>query len=239
MADETTSSGGAPAANTEDPIKQVKSEFSRKTDNIASQLSQQQAKIDQIMNAVIAQQQAMARPAPTAEKDIDPIDDPKGFAKKIAADAARTATEQVMQYSQSQSQQQASQQQVLNALVQDYPELNDRSSELFIKAQEIQATMSAEERYNPTAIRAAVREAAGEVGLLPMKKRTNKGNVDDFTVDSSGSSPNTAQRRQAKETELAPETLAFAEAIGMNINDPKYLASLKKVNQRKNWGKFK
>jgi hypothetical protein len=236
MADETTSSGGAPAANTEDPVKQIKSEFSRKTDNIASQLQAQQAKIDQIMNAVIAQQQAMSRPH-QEEREIDPIDDPKAFARKIKEDAKREAMQEVQQYSQSQAQQNAQQQQVLNSLVQDYPELNDRSSDLFMKAQEIQATMSESERYSPTAIRAAVREAAGEVGLLPMKKRTNKNN-DDFTVSSESSSRSTTKSR-SKETELAPETLAFAEAIGMNINDPKYLEKLKAAASRKSWGRFK
>lgn len=236
MADETTSSGGTPVA--EDPLKQVKSEFSRKTDNIATQLQAQQAKIDQIMNAVIAQQQAMARPAQAQEKEIDPIDDPKGFAKKIKEEAKREAMQEVQQYSQSQSQQNANQQQVLNALVQDYPELNDRSSDLFLKAQEIQATMSENERYSPTSIRAAVREAAGEVGLLPMKKRAKNDN-DDFTISSSKSGSGSSEKRRGKEAELAPETLAFAEAIGMNINDPKYLEKLKTAASRKSWGRFK
>lgn len=222
----------------EDPIKNLKSEMSRKQENITNQLNQQQAKIEAIMQAVLAQQQAQSRQASAPEKEIDPIEDPKGFAKRVREEAKREAMQEVQQYSQSQAQQQASQQQVLNQLVQDYPELNDRSSELFIKAQEIQATMTEQERYSPTAIRAAVREAAGEVGLLPMKKR-KKSDIDNFTVDSSGASQTQGQRRQAKEAELAPETLAFAEAIGMNVNDPKYLASLKKTAQRKNWGKFK
>lgn len=220
----------------DDPIKQIKSEFSRKTDNISQQIEAQNQKMQQIMDAMIAQQTALkTNVASTAEPEIDPFQNPKAFKAKVAADASQAAIDAVSRMSQTQAEVAGRVNEVVNKLAQDYPELNDRTSELYVRSQEIQNSMPKDERFSPTGIRAAVREAAADLGLLTASKRS-KESGEDFTVKGGGTS---SSARTPKPAKLDERVLATAELMGLNINDPKVVESLTKRADRKVWNRYK
>lgn len=241
--------GGAPNNAPEEELKQLKSEFSRKTDNLTKELLASQAKIDQLMQAVLSSQQSKQTQTTTKSDDIDdididPIDDPKGYAKAVAKRAEARAERRQREFEErlQRQQQEASQansetQQTLNKLVVDYPELNDRSSELYIKTQELMATMP----NTAVGIRAAVREAAAELDIKIASKRKRGTSEEDFTVSggSSSGSSSTSKRGGSGDTKISEATLQFAELMGRPVDDPEYQKRLKSAASRTRWGKYK
>jgi hypothetical protein len=229
----------------QDPLKQLKSEFYRKSDNLANKLAASEAKIDQIMAAVMAQQ---SRPEPTRqveEIDVDPIENPKEYKRQVRAAAEAAANQKIADMEQrlnSQRQNETSLQnqtnEVLNKIAANYPEINDRTSELYIKAYENMSALPVSER-SPTAIRAAILEAAQETGTLPVSKRpkAKATDVDDFTMRGSKGGSSRDQRREGG-SNITPAMKMFAEAVGQNTEDPEYLKRLEKAASRKSWSKF-
>jgi hypothetical protein len=127
------------------------------------------------------------------------------------------------------------QQQTVNALYSDYPELANTEDPLSKRADEIFRTFSEDERSNPLAMRAAVREAASEMGIKPKSKRVDT-NDDSFSISGGGSGGGRPTR--SRDNDLAPETLEFAERMGMDVKDPKVIERLKERAKRKNWSRY-
>ncbi len=232
-----------------DDIKNIKSEFARKTENLQKMLADQNARSEAMMQAIIQMQQAKAaakQDISTSEDEldnigVDPIDDPKKFAKIVTQRATERAIKAASEQAQESARANQEQQSTLVKLAGEYPELNQVDSDLYKKALELSRQMPESYRNSSIGLKAAVREAAAELGVLPVNKRSKKdSDSDDFTVDS-GSSENrrATQKRASKDDELDPTTLAWAELLGRPVNDPKYIESLKKTAQRKDWKRYK
>lgn len=210
-----------------DEIKNLKAEFSRKQENVLGELNQ----IKQMLQA--QKQETQQRHQMIAEDDIpDPVLEPKKYKDYIKQEVLKETSSVVNTNNQRQSQ--------LAALVQNYPELQDGSSELTKKAVDMYNKLSESEKMSPNAYKYAVQDAASELGVLAMSKRKqtqNDDGEDSYTMDSSNYQSNKRPSKQAKSDKLDDATLAFAEAIGRPVNDPKYIESLKKYNTRKNWNK--
>ena len=244
MAEQDPKNGSTDSSSSEDPIKQLKSEFSRKQDNVLAQIQAQNEKMEQIMQAMIAQQQALKVNVSSTnqEPEIDPYTNPKGFQAQVAAKAAQSALDAVTKMSQRQAEVSGQVNEVVNKLAIDYPELNDRTSELYIRAQEIQNTMPKDERFSPTGIRAAVREAAADLGILTVSKRNSvaKSNGEDFTVGGGkNSSSSSSTPKKDTGTKLDERILATAELMGVKVDDPEVLKRLTKHAERKVWNRYK
>ena len=238
MADENDDKGSNPPA--EDPVKQVKSEFSRKYEQLAAQNAALTKQLEHVVGAMTK----MSAPQPKKqdggdddEDNVDPIDDPKKFRRVVEERAVKRATEIVSRQQQSA----AEQQRTLERLVDDYPELKDQDSDMYKRAVEISKQMSESERGTNAGLRASIREAAAELGLLPMKKRTEvRGDFDDgenFSVDSSSNS-GSRKRSQQNQSKIDPTSKQFAELLGIDTNDKKYIERLEKASTRKNWGRW-
>lgn len=229
MAEDNTQEGQNQQPNADEALKNLKSEFSRKQENTMKEL-------ESIKNMLGSLNQSMTAKQKQAESDEipDPVLDPKGYKEHLKKEVMQETGQIMQQNNQRQSQ--------LAALVQSYPELQNGSSDLTQKAVEIYSKLSEAEKMSPNAYKFAVQDAASELGVLPMSKRTkNEQNSDseDFTIDSTNYSSNQKKSsKNSKSQELDPMTLAFAKAIGKDINDPKYIESLKKAAGRKNWKKF-
>lgn len=207
----------------DDPIKNLKSEFSRKQENVMSELAELKNLIMQSKAPVQQQQNQKAKP--------DPVIDPEGYEQYIM----ERATAQIDSKISSQNQRQ----QQLSTLVQQFPELQDGNSELTKKAVDYYNKLSPEEKMSPNAYKYAVQDAALDIGVVPMSKRKQFSEEDEsFTGSSSNNTKRPSQKNKSQaDDKLDPATLAFAQAIGKDINDPKYLESLKKSASRKNWSK--
>jgi hypothetical protein len=130
-------------------------------------------------------------------------------------------------------------------LLSDYPEIGNQSSELFVRAKEIMSATGTG-KYDAGAMERAVLKAAAEKGLQPMKHRRKQDESDEDSdtylggATSSGEGRREGSRRRGSE-KLPAATLAFAEAVGMNVKDPKVLERLNKTHseRRGNWNKYK
>jgi CO dehydrogenase/acetyl-CoA synthase beta subunit len=227
-------------------IKNVKGEFSRKYDHLA-QVTDQLAKTNQELVEKLKALEASRAPASSVDEDAEiatlMFDNPKLAIKRIEERASRAAEERIGN--------KLNQRDAVNSQIQQaaasahaiYPELGDSNSEAFKLAMQKYNAMSAEEKTTPTAVKAALLEAAAEIGLTPASKRKAKEAAgDEFALSGKASGSNSGNpRAKAKGgTEgISEKSLAFAQLVGMDINDPKVLEGLKKQSQRKNWSGYR
>jgi len=232
ITDASDESEAAGAAGAQDPIKNIKGEMGRKFENIQSQLQEQNKVMEQLLNQLAQKQQQNTRPNEQTEqvKLSDLVyNDPDKAAAIMEQRAYDRATQAVNAAMNQKEQAQA----VLAKMTSDYPELNDESSELRSKALSTYASLSDSDKANPNGYRIAIREAAAELGILPSAKRPKKESNDNFSLGSQQGG-----KREGRNQAIDSNTLALAEAMGLNVKDPKVLESLKKRSQRTSWGRY-
>jgi hypothetical protein len=219
------------------PERTVQSYFAETTRKLEQQRQEQMAlsqKLEQALQA-LNRPQASNQPASLTEEQIADLayKDPAAYARIVKSQAKEEAAQMI---DQRLNQQQATQS-TMAALINDYPELSDQTSDLSRKAVEIYNSLDPSIRSNPVAYRTAVREAAAEVGVLPKSKRQARGDDGSFSLGASSSGSSGSQRAAAKKEEVDQRTLEFAERVGMNIRDPKKVEALKSRAKR-NYGKW-
>lgn len=222
-----------------DPIKNVKAEMNRKFQNLSEtnqKLAQQNealnAKIDLLLNTV---NQPKAEP----EEDDETLryTNPDAYIEKKLKDVDKKVDAKIAQTEQMNS----AKQQTLIALATDYPEINDPSSALYKKSLELGSSYPANFVSSPEGIRLIVREAAADIGLLPKKSRqasSEEGDDDMAEFIGGGSSGNRPPSGPKNKDKIDPKTLAVAELMGLNVNDPKVVERLKERAKR-NYNKYR
>jgi len=214
-----------------DPIKQIKSEFGRKQDNVMNELNALKVQLGQIADTVI--HAAAAKNKPEQDENIDPIVDPKGYKESIKKELRKEMDQSLGMERERNT--------VLSTLVSQYPELQRNDSELTQTALRIYNSLSASEKASPSGYKVAVMQAAQEVGVLPVNKRKqSQSESDDFTLSNSNTSVRQKPSERAKDEKIDDKTLEFAKLLGRPTSDPKYIDSLKKTitNRRKSWSRF-
>ena len=222
-----TGDGAADAAS--DPIKQVKSEFSRKFDNLNAELKAQNENMQAMLNQIT---QRLTPTKPSApEKPVSELifQDTDAAIARIKRDVKQEMTGE-MQRGQGVSQ-------VIMELTAKYPEFKEDNSEVSKLAVNISKTLPAHMQGTPEGARMAMQQAVIEQGLLPMNKRKTS-DTDDFSLP--GSTGTSAPRSQARKAdEVDQKTLQLAQLLGVDIGDKKRLDGLKKASKRTNWNQFK
>lgn len=209
-------------------IKNVQAEFYRKTDKLMQENQRLSEQLAQITTMI---QQGNSK-STVIEEDLEDLafKDPKAYAKKVSEKAEQKANEifdrRMQQYQQSNT--------TISQLANDYPELSKADHDLTKRAIDIYKSLSPQEQGSPLAYKSSVREAAAELGILPKSKRSSS-NSDDFSLNGG----KTSDRRPSQSTDqMDDRTIAFAEAVGLNIKDKKVLERIKQRSQRKAWGKY-
>lgn len=208
-------------------------ELLARTEKLAQDNERLSKQLEQVLNTMTAAASRPTQVQVTEEEDLEVLayKDPKRYAQKVSENATRQAEALINSKLNAQNQTNA----ILGQLTNDYPELSNPNSELTKKAIEIYNGMSQSEKSSPTSYKVAVRDAAAEVGLLPKSKR--KSSNDDFSM--SGGSSGRSSGESSRKEELSESTLAFAEALGLNIKDKKVVERLKQRSERKDWGRYK
>lgn len=230
----------APDAGDVDPIKNVKAEMNRKFQNLSEtnqKLAQQNealnAKIDLLLNTVSQPKQESS----SEDDEALRYTDPDAYIEKKLKDVDKKVDAKIAQTEQMNS----AKQQTLIALATDYPEINDPSSALYKKAIELGSSYPANFVSSPEGIRLIVREAAADIGLLPKKSRqvsSEEGDDDMAEFIGGGGSGNKPPSGPKNKDKLDPKTLAVAELMGLNVNDPKVVERLKERSKR-NYNKYR
>lgn len=205
----------------EDPIKNVKEEFSRKMNNMNETLSQVMEKLN-----------TLAQPAPVApandKKRLADLlySDPEAYVEEIEKRAADKAAKMASQQVEGRMNQQNAINSTVAAIHNQYPELGQQDSEAFKSAI---AKFQALPKYlqgTPEGAKIALLETVSELGLIPQSKRKSVKN-DDFSLSGGGSSKGGARDVKPSAKDLDPNTLAAAQLMGLNVDDPKVVERLK------------
>ena len=214
--DSSAASGqGSEAESKQRTMESLQAEMNRKTEKLMNENQRLAQRMEELMNMLTPKQAS----SPTQDDDLESLvyKDPKAYAAKVKAEAAREAQRAVSETLNQQQQSNA----ILAQLTNEYPELSDSQSELTQKAVEAYKAMSAAERSSPMAYKTAVRDAAADLGILP-KARRKSSSSDDFTM--SGQSQGEGRRGPSSKEQ---------QAI-----DNKTAERLKQRNQRKNWSRW-
>lgn len=220
----STSEGGESLTN-------VKAEFSRKLSNIEAKYAAVESTNAQLMATLKAMSEPKAPTAPTSKLEDVWFDKPNEAASRIKQEAKA----EVMQEINSQNARIAKQNDTLSQLVAEFPELSDGGHDLTKKAVEIYSGMSAEDKTSPLAYKAAVREAASELSIMPKSKRREE---DDYSISGGGSSSVRSERPSQNRTGIDKATEEFARLVGVDIDDPKVKERIKSKHNRRTYNRW-
>ena len=217
-----------PAAGEAEPIKNLKAEFDRKTANLDAEAKALRSEVQ----ALVAQLKGSAQPtAPETGKKISVFDDEEAYARQIE----ERAEQRIEKKMAAQQERQAKYQSVSIQLMADFPELGDKSSPLMQKAQEVFNSLSEEDRAHPLAMKTAVYDAATELDVKPMNKRSRKED-DSFALGSGSGSSSTNKNKGS--SDVSENDTMLAQLLGVNIDDPKVRDRIAKKHGRKSYGKY-
>lgn len=185
---------GAADKGSDDQIKQVKGEMNRKLGALEDQLKQ-------LTQAMHTQRQAAPVRQEEVEDDIETLmlTDPKKAVTKITENVKSEVFKGIQEANRPA--------QALAAIAKDFPEIQHENHELTKKAVEIYKSFSEEEQRNPLSYKLAVKDAANELGIKPMSKRSE----DEQFVYGSGSGPR--PRRKDRTAELSEGSQAWLSAL--------------------------
>lgn len=218
------------AESQSDPVKNLKSEFDRKLGNQEQKLSQLEENskkvLDQLNNLAISyqQQQEAAKPkaATTDDEGLEDLmySDPKKYNDIITQRAIAEAEKRMEQKIAQQQQAQVKQNETINALVKEYPELSNPNAELTMKAIEFYNNLPEAEKSSSLSYKVAVRDAAVELGIKPFSKRNQDQSNDDDSFTLQGGSKGISGSKDRKNT-ISSKTADFAAIMGVDLKDEK------------------
>jgi hypothetical protein len=231
--------GNGEGASSKRSPDSIAAEMNRKFDKIQQENMRLSQQIEALTNSIVAQNNRSSSAQVTDEEsDLEDLafKDPKMYAKRVKEQARNEAQRVVVDTINTQQRSNN----ILSQLVGDYPELSDSNSELTSKSIALYKQMSDVERSNPLAYKAAVRDAAAELGVLPKSKRSNSNSNDEFQFSASnprGEAQNSSKK--SKSAEVDDKTMAFAKLLGLNTDDKKVQERLKVRQERKDWNKYR
>lgn len=220
MSDETNQGSGAPKAPADDQLTNVKAEFNRKLTNFEQKVSSleetQRALLDVLKQNKLSSQESQA---PSRKIDDIWFDKP-GEAAAMIKEQTKAELKREMEL---QASLQARTNSTIGKLTSEFPELADGDHVLTKRAVEIYNSYDADEKSSPASYKAAVREAAQELDIMPRSKRPDS---DDYSVSGSGSNASRSSSRKERGN-IDAATLQFAEIMGLDTSDPTVKERLK------------
>ncbi len=214
----------APAAAPAPSADQKIAELTTQLQTLNQSFDQRMADIQAL---IATSRQPVAVPA-APEAPLDPYQ--PDYTDKLAAKLEERITRQVEQRERATLDRQVA----LTELTADYPELNNPQSDLTKTAAKILSTLEPHMQKSSIGYKLAVREAAAQAGVLPKSKRPQSD--ESFSLGVSNAPAQGARR--SKDGEVSDQTKAFAQAMGMNVNDEALMKRLAARSQRKfnEWG---
>lgn len=215
-------------------VQNVHAEFSRKYGQMEQTLAQQASVLQEIA-AKLAQAQPAAPQAPQkALKDLV-YDDPDQAAEIITQRAIAEADRRVdqrIQLNQATSF-------VVSDMQAKYSEFAQAGSDAAKLAVAKANALPAHLKGTPEGLKLAMMEVVADLGLVPASKRQAPAQQsnEDFQLGNRGNSA-PRQRQPDPKKEIDPLTIAFAEAMGVDVNDPKRIEGLKQASKRTNYNRY-
>lgn len=114
----------------------------------------------------------------------------------------------------------------------EYPELNTDAKLIQAAAAEL-GKLPANFRVTADGYETAILKAVAKAGLIPKSKRANVTVDEDVSMSNRGGSSGNRERKQ----KVSDATLAAAELMGLDINNPETIKNLEK-NSNRNYNKY-
>jgi len=216
---EQNQGAGAPPAD--DRLKNLQSEFSRKTENLENNLKTISQQLEQLARATV--KEPAQQDASHALNEAH-LTDPVRYAQIIRDQALSDMRREQEAVSRVQAKNQVTISNILN----EFPEASQVGHKLYDKVQELFTKMPEEERNNSANWKATVLEAALDLGVKPRSKRTPT-ETDDFVM---GSRSSGSPERTGKKDELDQRTVDFARLMGLPVDKPETMEKLKSYSNR-------
>jgi len=239
MADEEKSGG----EESQDP-NNLKAEFSRKVQNLqeanqklSDEFGTVSTKLDQLVNQV-AIQQTQAEPQTQAQVQGESMED-LWLTDPQKAHLLQRKMDREEDRKENRADALAQQQKtaVLGQLVADYPELSDQQSPMYKQAMQMANELPAHLRDSAEGYKLAASSAAQQLGVLPMTHRKKADSAVEFMSGAGNPGLSEGADSRGAGVKLPDEMLRFAQAMGKNVSDKKYLEKLKNF-QRKRWTRY-
>lgn len=233
MADEAQGNDQVDQTGT-DEVKNLKGEMGRKFDNLQDALKKQNAEMQKIVETLQAQ---------TRQKSLPIVEEKQVSIGDMLFENADAAVETILSRAEQRLDSKINRRDETMATVSritgEYPEFLDQNSDVYRLAVQKQSALAPSLQNTPDGIKIAMYEAASEVGLLPKSKRQSTSNDDnDDFVQSGGSSSAGRTRTREKSDKIDPKTVEWARLLGVPVEDPKRMESLKNRAKRGSWGKY-
>lgn len=226
----------------QDAIKNIKSEFNRKIENISKMMEDNNKQFTSVIEQLMAQN----KPAPQPDNSEDDLEDlmysnPAEFKRRIAEQVKGEISQTLTQQQEAERAQAQAVNQVLSTMQQRFPEYGDQNSELSQTAIKIYDSLPDNVKADPaSAYRIAMSDAAIELGVLPVDKRRKVQGDEDFSLDGGGDRRMSSKRRKSGEKgSIAEGTKIFSQLLGQDPDDPKTKERLEKAANRRSWGKYR
>lgn len=218
---EAPASAGAEGAAPTDEIKNLKAEMGRKLGNYEQTITA----LKQSQDALMAQLTQFTAPKSTgkAEEKLEDLfySNPAEYTRRVKEETAKSIRAELNEERTTVTKQQATYQ----AIVRDFPEISDGESDLSKLA--LEKLNSMDDKATPAAMRAAVAEAAVELGMKPKSKRTQD-DSDSFSLGGGGRA--SSSRASAERKGIDTRTKTVAELLGV---DPEKVKN--RMNKRKSY----
>lgn len=182
------------------------------------QLIQNQNQLTQTMASAL-------KPQPRVEEeDEDQYYDPKKLRARVTQDTQSIIADQLRAEKAKDA--------MIWELAQEYPEIKSNQQ---IKNDILAAQKSLPENLRDTAVgyETAVLKAVSKAGLVPKSKRPTTDEDASFEPRGAG------EARGNKKVKLSQNTLAIAELMGRNVNDPEVIKRLEAAANRDTYGKYR
>lgn len=206
----------------DDVIKNLKAEFGRKFENLSQS--------NERMEALIAQlAESRSEKAQVPQQDLGDLiyEDPDKALREMEARITKTAEQKISQ----RVERQQKTQQTVATFQSKYPELQDEGHPAYKAALKSFETLPEHLKGTPEGAQMAILQAVADFGLQPKQRR--KGGTDNFSVSSKAG----AQGSKGSAPKEDRRMLAFAEAMGLDVQDKKVVERLSKTGERnfKEW----
>jgi len=231
MSDNEQVAPGAPEATSlsAEDLKNLKSEVTRKTENLKSEMDVLKAQNARLLELVSANQPA-PKAAPTEDLSDLFYKDPEAYTRAVEA-RVKNSMRQEMSQANAVQQKQA---RVIQQIAKEFPEATDESHPLYKRAVEIYANeLDEDDKSSPAAYKLAINQAALEMGVKPKSQRKQ-----DDEEPSVGSSSSYSRGDRKRSPKISAETMQWAELLGLDATDPKVKERLEKRAGR-DWSKYR
>jgi len=228
-----------PADNKE--LESVKADFTSQLkalqDNTSDQFTRLTQSTEQLNSYMKQNQDREQKVVNQGKSEADAelwLTDPEVAAKKMRAEMKAELKAEMQEDQKATVAQNSQVQGTFNEIAKEFPELYQANGELQKRANEYFMKDPSAANPHPNLVSSCVYRAAMDLGLKPLSQRTE--NEEDF----SGSVNDKNDKKSGEKSDkLDPKMLEFAEHLGKDITDEKYLARLTKHKGRKNWGQYR